>query len=178
MSNPDQRRTTWMTAVGRILRAHWGAIAVVLSCTALLVATLRPMAQPASHEMYSRGDCAACHDQAPTYHDDAQWASNHGRTDDDHVGRCASCHARSACVGCHTTAPPSHTSAFRSPQARGAAEAQHVYVARSEPAACLTCHAQAASDCGSCHDFSEITKWSKKARANLARWDDLLGERP
>lgn len=143
---------------------------------ALAVGAIRADRLPPAQAHFSAGECASCHEKPPTYHEDRSWAINHGRTEARNAGRCETCHAQRACLDCHARAPATHTSAFRSPERRGADEQLHVYVGRNHPAACLVCHTQPQNECTTCHAAEELSRWRTRAQADLVHWRALLPE--
>ena len=125
------------------------------------------------HELWARGDCASCHDEAPRHHLEQRWELVHGRAEEGRA--CASCHDGSSCTGCHGRPPSSHDSAFRSP---GDGDGRHALLGRLGPSACGACHKRFASDCAPCHLLAELEPWQERADEVLEPWRSLLEESP
>ncbi len=128
----------------------------------------------ASHQRFGRGECAECHDDAPTYHLESSWELSHGRVEDPVEHRCASCHPADTCASCHGLAPASHVSDFRHPGANSLEAERHAALGRARPSACIVCHAEPVAECSTCHSIGEIEPWVKDAKTALGRWTDTL----
>ncbi len=152
--------------------------------TAMLAASLLTQGQcvdndEPTHEQWTEGDCASCHeDDPPSYHADGQWTVVHGRSEHARVDDCASCHETKECADCHARKPASHTPGFLQPAAHGPERQLHAALGRLRPSACGACHQSLALECTTCHAADEVWPWQTDANERLLRWAPMLQDTP
>ncbi len=112
---------------------------------------------------FQQGRCSPCHDRQALpkllpqtfLRHDGSWLGRHGLQASSNELLCNQCHARSWCQDCHDTqrrrgASPHPEWALGRPSNHGGDFlSRHPMDARTNPAACLSCHTQ--SSCESCH---------------------------
>ncbi len=143
-----------------------------------LLTTADCVSEEPAHDLWERGECSSCHEEAPRYHLESRWDVLHGRLEPALSDRCETCHEGGFCVDCHAQAPDTHTAAFTRPGTRSDDGALHALLGRLRPSACAACHDRLAADCGSCHLQPEIAAWDRQAVEELSRWAPLLEASP
>ncbi len=149
-------------------------LAVAVATLVVLGVWLRPEAQTRAHDRWVAGECASCHDEPPTTHQDPAWSLSHGRLG--HEDRCFTCHSARSCRDCHARAPTTHTPGFVAPGQANVDATAHAMLGRLHPTSCLTCHRELTAECTTCHPVAEVWSWEGRAREALERWQPLLHE--
>ncbi len=93
---------------------------------------------------------------------------------------CTTCHSERTCAACHGTTLPALPSRLhfdqpeRADMHRAGFLARHSLEARSDPAACVTCHSE--SSCRSCHSREKVAAGEGRASPHPQGWVGLPGE--
>lgn len=147
----------------------------VISVTGVGLSACASEHELATHERYSQGDCASCHEEAPLYHRESNWQLTHGRAEEPLAARCATCHEPDACTECHRREPATHTAAFKQPSSDTLDSERHALLGSVRPSSCMACHQEVAADCTGCHVLGEVDEWRERGAPELERWQQLLG---